>query len=511
MRAGRAGFTAAWVIVGLLYLSALNPFYLPDTHDNILYQEAARSLASGEGFQYSGKLVTDWPPGFPFVLSLPHVLGVHSIVVSKVIVMAFAVLALLLAYRLLVREDRPMAGWTCLAIALAPTSFQMGTRILSEWPYMAWSFLFLILLGRLNDDRRTSGVAVLAGLALGASVLTRYAGVFLGAAVLAQAISNLRARRDLPLFQRVLPEALVASTGALVLLAWSVYLGWAVSRGADVWTQNHLDAVTHGSFHPWVVMASASNLFFMTQSLLGRLGPVSVVAAGAVVVVFAWGLARRVRRGGIRPSDWYALALLVFLSMYEEPNIPVMTRYILPLAPLLLSWFFEGIERIASLAGIARRAQRRLPVGVVLAAWLAALAMVDGHLVTLGKPGGGHAGLSPAASPTPETFYRGYWLDLHGACRFIEARQEEGLVLELPNYTRYLRTFCHRDVLETSEGVILEPERIGEAAFAVTADDGTQTVSLLEGHGFGPIARFGSVKVYGRIVIEGESVPLPRR
>lgn len=489
---------ACAVGIGLLYAAALNPYYLPDTYDNVLYHRAARSIAEGEGYRFGGEVVTDWPPLFPALLAVPHVVGLHGVVAAKVAVLVLALVGLALAWRLARAEDRPWPALVALGLALAPTGFQMGTRIMAEWPYMVVSFAFLLALRRVAD-RRDLPTIVAAGLLLGAAGLTRYTGVFLMAAVAWQvlgALSHPSSGSRPPggfAWRRALPVIGVGTVGAGLWIAWTLALARAArGPGEAVMEPQNLAPSTYGDFHPLAVLRAAANLFVCTHSVLESLPAAGLAALVAGVVLGVWGLAVRARRGAFSPSDAYALAFLPFLAFYERGEVPTLTRYLLPVGPFLLSWVFEGVRDVAG--RLTPRTPAIVRLGrVAAAAWLAGLLAVDVGLVAIGKPGGPHGGLSPLASPDPESFYRGRWLDYYRAATFIRDRPDPGPVGELPNSTRYLAVWTGRDLVETRDGAPVDPDRFARVVYLVAPDDGGPLP------GFDPAARFGSLTVWRRL------------
>ena len=53
----------------VVYLLALNPWFVPEQPDDVLYFFGAISLLDGEGFALGGTLTTDWPPVFSAMLA----------------------------------------------------------------------------------------------------------------------------------------------------------------------------------------------------------------------------------------------------------------------------------------------------------------------------------------------------------------------------------------------------------------------------------------------------------
>ncbi len=484
----------AWFVfaVLVLYAAALNPYYLPDTYDNVLYHGAARSIAAGEGYRFQGEVVTDWPPLFPTMLALLHLLGLHEVLAAKILVLVLAVGGVALAWRLAHEEVRPWPVLLVAGLALAPTGFQMGTRIMAEWPYMVASFAFLLVLRRVCERRDMPSV-IASGLLLGVAGLTRYTGVFLMVAVGYEVVRAARARSSgSPAWRRVVPVVGVGAVGLGAWLGWAFYLACAAHEAqATVMEPQNLAASTYGDFHPFAVLHAAANLFFCTQSVLARIGVASQAVTGVATLLGVWGLAVRVRRQAFRASDLYALALLAFVAFYEHGEIPSLTRYLLPVGLFYLSWIFEGVRdlagRLPRLVFFPARLGR-----LAAGAWLAALLSVDVGLLTVGKPGGPHGGLSVLASPTPESFYRGAWLDLYRACAFIRAQPEPGAVSGLPDSTRYLAAWTGRDLVETRNGSPVDMGRFSRVVFLVAPPDQGPIL------GFEPAARFSTLTVWRR-------------
>lgn len=484
-----AWFLAALSGVAILYGAALNPYYLPDTYDNVLYHGAARSMADGQGYRFGGEVITDWPPLFPALLAIPHLLGLHGVFAAKVVVWVLALGGIALARRIGQAEDRPWPGLAALGIALAPTALQMGTRIMAEWPYMLFSFAFLLALRRTRERR--DAVSILgAGLLLGAAGLTRYTGLFLMAAVAWQGARSLMAREAAePWWRRTFGEIAVAFAGLAIWIGWGAYLTLA-ARGGEVMEPQNLSASSYGDFHPFAVIRAATNLLFCTHSVFGRWPTFALVVIVLAGCMGALGLAVRARRGAFSPSDAYTLAVLSFLAFYEHGEIPTLTRYLLPLGPILLSWVFEGVRALQVWsAGRIRNTERM--ASVVAGMWLLGFVAVDVHLVAIGKPDL-HGGLSPLASPDPESFYRGPWRDLYRACAFIRDQPDPGAVSGLPNSTRYLAAWTGRELVEMREGTPVDALRFRHVAYLVVPE-GHPTVA-----GFRPVARFGSLAVWRR-------------
>ena len=201
-----------------LYVLGLNAYFLPDQYDNVLYYYGAQSLSANGTYYFFDQPITRWPPVTSLLLTLPFLLGIQSVLVAKGIILLCAALGLVLSYRLLVQTKRPYPALITAIFGLLPFSVIVGTRIMSEWPFIVLSFLFLLLLERQRQQNRTLRFAFFLGLLLGAATLTRWVGFLLGAAVVAQALDHLLRQRSG--LKGIVPEALTATVGATMMVLW---------------------------------------------------------------------------------------------------------------------------------------------------------------------------------------------------------------------------------------------------------------------------------------------------
>lgn len=473
----------------LLYGAAVNPYFPPGTYDDIVFYYGARSLAESGSFQFGGKYVVDWAPGLSVLLAVPMSLGFESVWAAKLCILLCVSAGLFLTFRYLRAEGRPRALVTCTLFALLPTGFMMGTGIMTEWPFIALSFLFLGLLRSLDGERRGLPLAALAGLVLGAASLTRWIGVLLGAAVLSQALSRMKAK---PGFRAILPEFLVAAIGAALFCLWKLKLVWQVGSGAAepstyyrAYWYLDLFASTEFSALPFRI----GDLFFQVSSLsryLGTDGPAMRMAVwGVSGPLILWGAVWRFRRCGIQPGDWYALATLaLFALLKQNPQV----RYLLPIAPFLLSYFLVGLDAALGAPECLTSRWRAGLTGAALAAWAAALVVLDGYLLFRGNVTGSHAGLCSLVSPNADAFYKGPWKDMYRAGQFIAEAGSSEVVSVTGQKDKYVLAFSGHGATDfpPKGGVDLvveiAPDRLPEST--------RQSMRLRE------VGRFGTVVVY---------------
>jgi hypothetical protein len=434
----------------VLYAAALNPFFLPASYDDVVYHFGALSLAVEGSFKYCGKYIVDWPPGLSVLIAIPFRLGWQSVLSAKVCVLLCVAGGLLFGFRLFQKEGRPFPALTFGLFGLLPVSFLMGTRTMSEWPYFLASILFLHVLHKLRTPPTGLLSMVGAGLLLGAASLTKFTGVLLGASVVAQMTHKwVQSRKAWPL-RAILPELLTALIGAGCFVAWRVKIAWQLEAGTaspsdyyrEGWFPHHLNG-----FNPFSVPGKITDLLFHTEAAMGVVGwgGWSAVLAEAVPgLVVLTGLVLRLRSRERTPADWYVLSLLVFFSLIGTNQ---QTRYLMPVAPFLISYGLLG----------CRHWRQRLfgrvpwckvwPIRWAAAGWFAVLLGAVAQLLVVGNLTGNHRGLCYWISPMPESFYRGYWLDLYRACQIIRNDSTSGSVAVIGGEDKYATAFTERDLV----------------------------------------------------------------
>lgn len=446
----RRRFTAITLVASFaLYGLALNPYLLPDTYDNLMYLVGARSLAAHGAFTFGGFRIADWPPGLSALLAIPIALGLDTVVSAKLVVLGTVLLALWLSIRLLVREGRPHARLVTLAVAMLSTAFLIGVRLMSEWPYTAASLALLIGLHRL-DAMRTPGrrfaLAVGCGVLLGAAALTRYIGVTLGVAVVAQ---GLLAGRGQPLAGRVraaLPAVVVALVGGGITLAWRASVGADTQLGLSWVFYSNRQTSLFATADVLGLASAVGDLLFRASRVaeilhLPRAFPPLVgLAASAVIGVGAW---VRIRARGVQLSDPYVLATLAILLGIEWKH----GRYLVPIAPFLLSDLLIGGRALLYAVMPSRRHACDRAAIACGALWVALSATSNGLVLARGN-GHTHGGLLTLASPSAESFYRGEWRDLSLACAVVRGSDDPRSVLVLGRHDMlYPSVWCARPTL----------------------------------------------------------------
>lgn len=487
----RTAYVCTAMLTLLIYAAAINPFFMPSTYDNAVYYLAARSIAAGDGYRFAGSAVVDWPPGFSLLAAALFSVGLKSVVAAKLMVLVSALIGLFLVRRYLHVEGRRYVWPTVLIFAALPTSMLMGTRIGSEWPYIAASFGCLLLMLR-QSETRSLRTALATGVVLGMASLIRYAGVFLGAALIAQGVAQALRRGRSCRLRHVLPELVASATGAVIFAVWLVISLGSLAQGETPATAGNLDARIYLGFHPIAVVAAVGNLLFHSSDIVHHLGlarwaaTLAVLMPGAVCVL---GLVARRRR--VAASDWYVIGYVAFLSFYEKGDVKDLTRYLLPVAPFLIGYLFEGLARVGLLLRLDMGVWRGRAASTALAMWLAAAVLCNVSVLLRGNPSRTYSGLCALVSRSPESFYRGYWRDLYMACRTVaESPDTRPVALAGTDDWQYVLLFCGRKSVPL--------EQADKAGFVIARTRHDRARSIHERAGLVQVGRWNEISLYER-------------
>ena len=346
----RGAIALFWLAAALLALGA-SPYWRISP-DAALYTGLARSVATGEGYTFSGDPQPSIPPVTPLYLAAAYkVAHLASPTLSFLNTfayfngfMAVAGMAGLLAGFFLMVE---LAGLKRAVIALAflVTSRQYmlhSIQPLTDVPYAAvsWAALFFLL----RFERRDGwGNAALACVLLALAPLTRLVGLSLVLAVavyylarLARAKSQGRARAAV---------GLASAVPAAVVCAWMLYAILASRSGRAFNYWNDLAAHrTAGEIFArmghdlWTTPASIFDAVVGMQSVYG-LGAILT----AVVLLGAWHYWKRGAR--------LAVGVFVLYFLYVAAGEEALPRYVIPMLPFVYLFMIEGFAAI--IAGVS--------------------------------------------------------------------------------------------------------------------------------------------------------------
>ena len=354
----------AWMA---LYSTApLGPSMSPDS---AIYLSVADNLVHDSGFtQFDDQPMTRWAPLYPALLAaVAKSRGGDDSAQAARAVNAFAWAVVL--YLLLSWLDRHVRSWVVRGIAAftlltAPMVLQCVAFVWSETVYLALALVALRACEALiagTDTRRTAWLVAL-GVATGAAILTRYAGIALvpvavGALALAPppAATGERARaRPSRAFAIALVLALALAPLALWLLRNALLTGHALGEGWGA----------HSGFsrNAAILVHIVSLWWFWPGIPL----PLRLVWVGATVCAFALALFRLSYLGALTPRDarsafaphlmFLVSSVAVLLAWASVSGIETISdRYAAPLFPgvvLLTAWTIDRLVRLRAGAGL---------------------------------------------------------------------------------------------------------------------------------------------------------------
>jgi hypothetical protein len=442
------------LVAGLLYALGINSYVMPESTDDLIYMEGARNLASHGAYTHQGLVISDWPPFYSMLLASLFKVFPSSLVTAKVVTTVSAMLALWLAAHLLTQEQRRFR-WSVLAVfAMLPTGYLCAVRTSADWTFIALGLTFLLFLRRLAEQRQLLP-ALATGFMLGCAALTRHIGVFLGVAIVAQAIWFLvrrdKTKRLKPL--QLWPEALAATVGASLWLGWAFYLKSLPPGIVAPGLYDHIGGSLLSNFHPLDLMRIVGDYFAQIPNIFERLGLqggiVETMLCAVIGVVLITGMVRSMRHETFRASDWYVLAYLLLITSYEWK----LPRFLIPVGPWLIDWFLEGTAFYTEKLRLGRKLSEegsglKSDIQAVAGYWCGIALLFNMVLVFFGHPGKLHGPLMAWRSPTAQHFYGPLYQQLAEVGAQLSQLPETELISTEGFYANYLHEFSGRRVID---------------------------------------------------------------
>jgi 4-amino-4-deoxy-L-arabinose transferase-like glycosyltransferase len=344
-----------------LYATApLGPSISPDS---AIYLSVADNLMHGSGFtQFDDQPMTRWAPLYPALLAgaAPLFGGDAGQAARAVNALAWAIALFLLCGWL----DRHVKSWVVRAASVftlvaAPMLLQCVAFVWSEAIYLALALAALAAWEALGAHALETGGdrriwLVLLGIATGAAVMARYAGIALVPVALAALVLTPSPRKP-----RASEVLLVSALALVPLLAWlarnQVLTGLALGEGWGA----HSDLARNAA-----ILVHIVSLWWFWPSVAV---PLRLLFVGAVVSACAIALFRLVRAGALAaPATRAAVVsqlsfvvssvgvLLVWASISGIETIS--DRYAAPLFPsvvLLAAWALDRMVSLRAGTGLA--------------------------------------------------------------------------------------------------------------------------------------------------------------
>jgi len=430
---------------GLLFALGINGYIMPESTDDLIYMEGARNLVAHGTYTSEGLIIADWPPIHSLLLAGVFLItGSSSIVVGKTVSVAMAMLSLYLICRLFTAEKRRFMWPALVVFAMLPTGFLSAVRSGSDWTYIALSLLFLLLLKRLSTQRGL-GLALLCGLVLGAASLTRYVGVLMGIAVIAQALWLILGRQKLA-FWKVWPEALIGLVGGAIWVSWPVFLRLQPEGTVAPGHYELAGSSLLSNFYPLDLFDAVGDYFAQLPDVLDKLGlgsgPMGTVVSALLATFVLSGFIRSVALNGFRASDYYVIAYMALICSYEWK----LPRFFIPVGPWLIIYLMEGMAFLGALFTPRSWALRTSvwQYRALATVWCGMALLMNLVLVFRGHPGKLHGPLFAAATSGQETFYGDFYRELQKTGALL-AKLPEGTVIATEGfYANYLSAYSGR-------------------------------------------------------------------
>ncbi|MDR3389742.1 MAG: hypothetical protein P4L92_22095 [Rudaea sp.] len=284
-----------------------------------------------------------FPPFYPLLLAAFGA-GSASLLLAHLITTTALVLALLVysSWTYSETKDRLAAVWLVMIFALSPGTLLQDLEILSEFPYLLFSFLALWLAARNPITARGYG---LIALSVGLAALTRTAGFSL---ILALGMWLFRHRTA----GRVKWLALAVAPSLIWILYKTFVIGSQGGYGQLwLWLWEQLKNNKLTEFVPFFFENQSEGLW---RGLLLNLNidpsPLAKTVLGITLLAALPTWIRRLRSW--RLDAWYLLVGGAMILLYPFPSFS--TRLVLPLVPIVLLYSYLGVLSIASGWGAIR-------------------------------------------------------------------------------------------------------------------------------------------------------------
>jgi 4-amino-4-deoxy-L-arabinose transferase-like glycosyltransferase len=348
------------VLVGVVHLATLRAGH-EWGDDFSLYVAHARNLAEGRAYADTGYVYNprypslsprSYPPVFPLLLAPVYaIFGLNLAAMKAAEVLIFLTFLWVLSVGLRRRLTPPYVAAVLLLVGLNPLVWQAKDRLLSETPFMMFTYLALFLLDRGYDEEDAPCRPWLWGLLGGAAAYLAFGTRTIGLVFLPTILVYELLRRRRP--------------GAVTFAAAAAFLvGVGLQRVLVPADASYLDQLV---LDPMLYLRTALSLvraegWFVANGYSGAAA--AAVYLGLLVLACPAYLARL--RG--RLTVYEVFPVFYFLLLVFWPFAELEARYLIPLLPLSFLYVAEALQ------GMDAGALRRLkgPAVVLTAAALLA-------------------------------------------------------------------------------------------------------------------------------------------
>lgn len=326
--------------------------------DGSAYMGLAESIAHHGKYVFNFKAFTWFPPGFPVLLAIVGKLWNFRFDVFIRLVVLCGTLGLIAFFWLIrAKAGTIVAAASTIILATSPQFYSAATRYVgSDLPFILFSVMCLIMIEKLRSmeqDRKRFLLSLVLGPLLAWSVLIRSAGL----ALLVGLAGWLAYMFFLKKKQAILKLRSFSPAVAFCLLAQLAWIGWCQNNYSPTWKGGIYDDIYYRNLilkngqNP--ELGKASVFDFVSRTGKGIIGIISWADAVVLrtriqtiwypqlvilpLLIIGVGVIRSIRKEEITP--WY---FVVYLGITSVWPFDLGIRFLFPVFPLLLLYFWEG-------------------------------------------------------------------------------------------------------------------------------------------------------------------------
>ena len=339
--------------------------YLRDTN----YFELANSVIHKASYGFNGKPMTQLPPGLPYLMAMLNSITPISYTTMIHVMTMFAVLALLVSYRLIREVQDPIAAaLACLLLGSSPSFFVFSTSLVfADLPYFFFSTVLLLIALHLDGAKSWGTSQTLQWLIWGPLLVVTVLVKSVGLALLVGfscwlGMSCLRswetAKRRLKVFLPLLILGFIAQVGWMVWASQHQYHEWRLPGYQENYVaQLRLKSANEPELGlaTWrdVVVRPLASGDDMAAALFGvfthkEMAPAWYSPATLLpLLIVSIGLLGTFLKTGGGPLEWYFLS---YQAMFLFWPWDYERRFFLPVAPLAFLYAWRGGGTIWNMA-----------------------------------------------------------------------------------------------------------------------------------------------------------------
>lgn len=358
--------TALILVVGLFHLFVPRAEYKQWRDDANLFINHARNISEGVPYAELNFIPNPnlnisprtFPPVFPMLISPVYKFRGIDRTAMKAVVAVFFTASLVLMVLAFARSlSTASLALLVAAVGLNPFVWAYAEMIISDIPFLFFSFLSLIVIEKASDagnsGRRRVLLALAAGITAYLSYGTRSVGIILVPTILA--VDYIKNRKLTGL------TGISAPVFFILAYAQSAYIGSA-SGYTSIFT-------FEASSIPLAFFLTAE--YIRKFSYLWENGYARALASAASIFFFLFALSGFIRkaRAGVSVFELFAPLYLIIVVVYSAVTPTGSNpRYLIPLVPLYFYYAFYGIEHNGLLGKKGARRKVLAAAGIIIAA-----------------------------------------------------------------------------------------------------------------------------------------------